>query len=93
MITIINFFIGIVDKLFTISYENNFIYQFTKYTFIAIPSKEIFILKNTNTYSNNYIISEVKKIKDLIYKAYYVENEVKKEEENDTFLKKLFGFK
>lgn len=50
-------------------------------------------LKNTNTYSNNYIISEVKKIKDLIYKAYYVENEVKKEEENDTFLKKLFGFK
>lgn len=50
-------------------------------------------LKNTNTYNNNYIISEIKKIKDLIYKAYYVESEVKKEGENDTFLKKLFSFK
>lgn len=55
---------------------------------------ELFVqeFKNTNTYNNNYIVSEIKKIKDLIYKAYSVESEVKIEEkERNTIFKKFFS--
>ena len=50
-------------------------------------------LKDTTNYNNNYIISEIKKIKDLIFKAYYVESAVTKEnKQNNTILKKLLNF-
>lgn len=50
-------------------------------------------LKNNYICVNNNIISEIKKIKDIIYKAYYIENQMEKEEKHVGFFQRLFGAK
>lgn len=50
-------------------------------------------LKNNYICINNNIISEIKKIKDIIYKAYYVENQIEKEHKHVSLLQRLFGIK
>lgn len=50
-------------------------------------------IKNQSISCNNKVIDEVKKTKDIIYKAYYVQNEIAKEQEHISFFKRLFCFK
>lgn len=50
-------------------------------------------LKNNYILSNNNILNEIKKAKDVIYQAYSIENQIAKEEENVGLFKRLFGFK
>ncbi|WP_321835287.1 helix-turn-helix domain-containing protein [Clostridium butyricum] len=50
-------------------------------------------LKNNYILSNNNILNEIKKAKDVIYQAYSIENQIAKEEKNVGLFKRLFGFK
>lgn len=50
-------------------------------------------LKNNYILSNNNILNEIKKAKDVIYQAYSIENQMTKEDENVGLFKRLFGFK
>nr|WP_113886391.1 helix-turn-helix domain-containing protein [Clostridium butyricum]AXB85624.1 hypothetical protein DRB99_11770 [Clostridium butyricum] len=50
-------------------------------------------LKNNYILSNNNILNEIKKARDVIYQAYSIENQIAKEEENVGLFKRLFGFK
>ncbi|MGN0144441.1 MAG: helix-turn-helix domain-containing protein [Clostridium sp.] len=87
------------------SYKDNSEY-FTEYTNM-IDKKSEFIktdiietleslaheLKNNRISSNEILLTEIRKIKDIIYKSYCVEQELEKDTRNLSILKKLFALK
>ena len=49
--------------------------------------------KNNRVSSNEIILTEIRKIKDIIYKSYCVEQELEKDTRNVSIFKKLFALK